>query len=44
VTLQTDNHILLSREPATDRVVECIHAFLSAVPEGPQLRGRPVPA
>jgi pimeloyl-ACP methyl ester carboxylesterase len=33
VTLDTDSHIPLSREPATDRIVECIGAFLRTAPE-----------
>lgn len=28
VTLDTDNHIPLSREPATDRMIESVDAFL----------------
>ena len=28
VTLETDSHIPLSREPATDRIIQCIEAFL----------------
>ena len=28
VTLETENHIPLSREPAMDRIIECIEAFL----------------
>lgn len=28
VTLETDNHVPLSREPATQRIVDCIEAFL----------------
>lgn len=32
VTLDTDSHILLSREPATARVIDCINAFLREEP------------
>lgn len=42
VTLDTDNHIPLSREPAAAKVIEAIHAFLAA-PTVPPLRPR-VPA
>lgn len=35
VTLDTDSHIPLSREPATARIIECIHAFLRTTPEAP---------
>ncbi len=40
VTLETDNHIPLSREPATARIVECISAFLRNTPEAPPQRRR----
>lgn len=33
VTLDTDNHIPLSREPATERIIECVHNFLSGPAE-----------
>ena len=32
VTLDSDNHIPLSREPAMDRIIECIEAFLRSAP------------
>jgi pimeloyl-ACP methyl ester carboxylesterase len=35
VSLDTDSHIPLSREPATGRIVECIEAFLRTTPEAP---------
>lgn len=35
VTLDTDNHIPLSREPAMDRIIECIDAFLRDTPAPP---------
>jgi len=35
VTLDTDSHIPLSREPATDRIIDCIRAFLRTTPEAP---------
>ena len=38
VTLETDNHIPLSREPALDRIVDCIRAFLRS---GPATSGNP---
>jgi pimeloyl-ACP methyl ester carboxylesterase len=38
VTLDTDNHMPLSREPATERIIECIHAFLKKPEEGPLVR------
>ena len=34
VTLDTCNHIPLSREPATARIVECIHSFLAEPENG----------
>ena len=39
VTLDTDNHIPLSNEPATERVIECVEAFLKApLPAGALVR------
>jgi pimeloyl-ACP methyl ester carboxylesterase/DNA-binding SARP family transcriptional activator len=39
VTLDTDNHIPLSREPATERIIDCIRAFLAEPPAaGPAIR------
>lgn len=32
VVLETDSHIPLSREPATEKIIDCIHAFLRAPP------------
>jgi pimeloyl-ACP methyl ester carboxylesterase len=36
ITLDTDNHMPLSREPATDKIIESISAFLRAAPEQPK--------
>jgi pimeloyl-ACP methyl ester carboxylesterase len=33
VTLDTDNHVPLGREPATTRIIESINAFLGTAPE-----------
>jgi pimeloyl-ACP methyl ester carboxylesterase len=38
VTLDTDNHVPLSREPATTRIIESIEAFLRASPEAHPLK------
>lgn len=40
VTLDSDNHIPLSREPAMARIIDCITAFLRAAPEASQLQRR----
>ncbi|HEV2746674.1 MAG TPA: alpha/beta fold hydrolase [Allosphingosinicella sp.] len=40
VTLDSDNHIPLSREPATGRIVECVTAFLRTAPEAAPLHRR----
>ncbi len=40
VTLDTDSHIPLSREPATDRMIECMNGFLRSAPEPRALQRR----
>jgi pimeloyl-ACP methyl ester carboxylesterase len=44
VTLETDSHIPLSREPATDRIVDCVAGFLRSAPEPRMMQRRLVGA